>query len=281
MMSNSTAPSPSQGGSSSAADASMTTVPLQYQEAGVFVLIFTIFLMERLFERVLRTSPLLGQLLAGILLGPALLNIVPHAQAFRFVGKLGVMMLVLESGLDTDTKRVVQYGLRSFLAALCGTVFPVAIAVFGAVIIFGASSFVGLAAGSAIAPTSLGFSAKLLGPAGLKTRLGSIIAIAAVVDDVLSLCLLQIVKALSDANTLWEYAKPAVASLGSIAVGVALVFVLKKCSLVDKIAAQRSDALLLFTMAAIVLFFSWSCAAVGSSDLLGCFLAGLTFSGSE
>ena len=158
--------------------------------------------------------------------------------------------------------------------------FPVLLALVGAVFIFGANVDTGLAAGSAIAPTSLGFSAKLLGPAGLKTRLGAIIAIAAVVDDVLSLCLLQIVKALGTASSAWDYARPAVASLGSILVGIAFTYAIKGCRIVQRISSLKSDALLLLAMTLLTLAFAWSCSVVGSSDLLGCFLAGLAFSGS-
>jgi Kef-type K+ transport system membrane component KefB len=249
-------------------------------EAGAFALIFTIFAFERVFSRWLKTSPLLGQLIAGVIVGPACLNLVPFAQAWRFLGKLGVMLLVVESGLDTDMERVRTYGARAFFAALCGTVFPVLLALFGAVVVFGASPRVGLAAGSAIAPTSLGFSAKLLGTEGLQTRLGSMIAIAAVVDDVLSLCLLEIVRALATAVGPWDYAKPVVASLGSIVVGVLIVFGTKKMQLVKRLETDGGDAGVLFSLAAIVFGLGWSCAAVGSSDLLGCFLSGLAFSGS-
>ncbi len=254
--------------------------PFAYPEAGIFALLMAMFTLERFFEGALRTSPLLGQLLAGVVFGPAALDVVPHAAALRFVGKLGVMLLVLESGLDTDTRRVRADGARAFLAALSGTIFPVALALLGAVTIFGASADTGLAAGSAVAPTSLGFSAKLLGPEGLKTRLGAIIAIAAVVDDVLSLCLLQIVKALGSATSTWDYLRPVVASIGSILVGIFIVYVIKGCDLVSRLVAYKSDAFLLFAMASLVLVFGWSCAVVGSSDLLGCFLAGLAFSGS-
>jgi Kef-type K+ transport system membrane component KefB len=249
-------------------------------EAGVFALLLSMFALERCFGRALRTAPLLGHMLAGVALGPAGLDLVPYPAAWGFVGKLGVMLLVLESGLGTDTRRVRADGARAFLAALSGTAFPVALALLGAVGIFGAAAETGLAAGSAIAPTSLGFSAKLLGAAGLKTRLGAIIAVAAVVDDVLSLCLLQIVKALGSASSAWDYLRPVVASLGSILVGILLVSAIKGGALVAKLAAYNSDALLLFAMALLVLAFGWSCAAVGSSDLLGCFLAGLAFSGS-
>ena len=268
-----------------------------HNEATIALLFLSIYLSEQFFGKTLQTSPLLGQLLAGVVLGPACFNIIPFAPAFRFMGKIGVMLLVLESGLATDMKQVVKHGTRAFFAALSGTLSPVLLAIVGGVLLFNASATVGLAAGSAIAPTSLGFSAKLLGTEGLKTNLGSIIAISAVIDDVLSLCLLEIVRALGNATTMWDYVKPVVASLGSIVGGVLVVWVIQRCKIIARIvqctntacvkktstvttAPVTPDRVYLCLLLFVSVFLGWSCASVGSSDLLGVFLSGVAFSES-
>ena len=271
----------------------ITALPFQfYNEATISLLFLSIYLCEQLFSKVFFTSPLLGQLFAGIVLGPACLNLISHPEAFRFIGKLGVMLLVLESGMATDIKRVVDFGGRSFCAAFAGTISPVLIAVAGGVVFFQADVRVGLAAGSAIAPTSLGFSAKLLGIEGLKTKLGSIIAISAVIDDVLSLCLLEIVRALATANSTWDYIRPVVASLGSIVIGLCVVFTMQKCNVIHRTVkciksinnthsdSEVQDSIYLLLLLFLSISLGWGCAAVGSSDLLGLFLAGLSFSKS-
>lgn len=269
-----------------------------YNEVIIALLFLTIYVFEQFFGKLLKTSPLLGHLLAGIILGPACLNLVPFPQAFRFFGKVGVMLLVVESGLATDMKRVVKFGTRAFFAALSGTISPVILAVAGGILFFSAEVRVGLAAGSAIAPTSLGFSAKLLGTKGLQSNLGSIIAISAVIDDVLSLCLLEIVRALATAKTTWDYLRPVVASFGSIVGGLFVVLCIKKINFIDRfvqfivscnsnkkkdigINEQPKDRVFLLLILFITIILGWSCASVGSSDLLGCFLAGLTFSDSN
>jgi|EP00945_MAST-04E_sp_MAST-4E-sp1_P000517 Kef-type K+ transport system membrane component KefB len=263
----------------SSGSSAVVAVPFS-KEAGALALAFAIFGFERLFSRIIKTSSLLGHLIAGIIVGPACLDIVPYAEAWRFLGKLGVMLLVVEAGLEVDGERVRKHGARAFAAALSGTIFPVLLALFGAVVIFEADVRVGLAAGSAIAPTSLGFSAKLLGPEGLQTQLGSIIAIAAVVDDVLSLCLLEIVRALATAISVWDYVRPVIASAGSIAVGLLVAVLFKKYSLPGRARARGGDAGILTSLSLLVLGLSWACAAMGSSDLLGCFMSGVAFSGS-
>ena len=112
---------------------------------------------------------------------------------------------------------------RSFLAANFGVCTPVLLSLLVMCVAFQQPIRVGLAVGSAIAPTSLGFSAKLLG-SELKTDFGQTIAIAAVVDDVLSLMLLGIIQSLDTAVTTWDYCKPIVGSLGSIVTGLLLIF---------------------------------------------------------
>ena len=183
-------------------------------------------------------------------------------------------------------------GALSFFAALSGTLSPVLLAIVGAVLLFNASVTVGLAAGSAIAPTSLGFSAKLLGTESLKTNLGSIIAISAVIDDVLSLCLLEIVRALGSATTVWGYTKPVVASLGSIVGGVLVVWAIQRCKIIARTvqcikctntstvttAPVTPDRVYLCLLLFVSIVLGWSCASVGSSDLLGVFLSGVAFS---
>jgi Kef-type K+ transport system membrane component KefB len=260
-----------------------------YDEATTALLFLSIYLFEQLFSKSFKTSPLLGHLLAGVLLGPACFNIISHHITLRFIGKLGVMLLVVESGLATDVRRVFEFGTRSFFAAFAGTISPVLFAVVGGALFFQADVRVGLAAGSAIAPTSLGFAAKILGPEGLQTQLGAVIAISAVVDDVLSLCLLEIVRVLATAQSTWDYIRPVVASLGSILVGLLVVLGMRKLNVIRYTAecARRihsdgvvHDFVYLLLLLLISISLGWGCASVGSSDLLGCFLAGLAFSDS-
>lgn len=80
---------------------------------------------------------------------------------------------------------------RALAAAATGVAAPVLLAIALLALVFGESARVGLAAGAALAPTSLGFSAKLLAEVGqLESDEGMLICVAAVVDDVIALVLL-------------------------------------------------------------------------------------------
>ena len=87
-----------------------TTVPF-LNEASIALLLFTIWFFENITEKCLKTSPLLGAITAGVLVGP-ILQIAPYTDAFSFLGKLGVMLLVLQSSLDVEIEQVKKIGLE-------------------------------------------------------------------------------------------------------------------------------------------------------------------------
>eukprot|EP00944_MAST-04C_sp_MAST-4C-sp1_P011558 g11558.t1 len=246
------------------------------KEASIALLFFSIWCFETFTENVLKTSPLLGAICAGVIVGPVL-QVAPYPNAFAFMGKIGVMLLVLESSLEVKIEQVKSIGPRAFLAATFGVCTPVLLSLLVMCVVFQQPVRVGLAVGSAIAPTSLGFSAKLLG-SELKTDFGQTIAIAAVVDDVLSLMLLGIIQSLDTAVTTWDYCKPIVGSLGSIVTGLLMIFfVLPKPLLLlrSKIPVKQQSNMYIILLLALSICFAWLCAIVGSSDLLGVFTAGL------
>ena len=138
------------------------------------------------------------------------------------------MMLVLDSGLAVDLEQVKKTGCRAVLAGFLGVLFPVVFAIIVVSVFWGENWKVGLSAGAALAPTSLGFSVELLSEVNqLNTPSGQLICTAAVIDDVLSLLLLAEVQALQDENIqAWGILKPIVASIGSVVVGIALTVLL-------------------------------------------------------
>lgn len=92
-------------------------------ELRVVLLLFSVWSTELVCKRV-KISPIIGQIAAGLLVGPALLNLIPHVEAFSSLGKLGVMVLVIESGLAVDGQEIRNVGVRAFFAAATGVVLP-------------------------------------------------------------------------------------------------------------------------------------------------------------
>lgn len=91
------------------------------RELSVAALLGAIWALDHCFERVLRCSPIIGQLLAGIVLGPALLDAVAFPEAFRLLGTLGIMMLVTRGAMDVNISAVRRLGWAipcAFLSSL-------------------------------------------------------------------------------------------------------------------------------------------------------------------
>uniref|UniRef100_A0A7S2JCM2 Cation/H+ exchanger transmembrane domain-containing protein n=1 Tax=Alexandrium andersonii TaxID=327968 RepID=A0A7S2JCM2_9DINO len=112
---------------------------------------------------------------------------------FTLIGHAGVALMIFESGMHFDFAKARQVGLPACVVAVVGTILPL-IAGSLLVMAFG-KQFVpdGISAGTALAPTSVGISLRLLGEAGvLQENFGQAIITAAFVDDILSLVLFNI-----------------------------------------------------------------------------------------
>ena len=128
---------------------------------------------------------LVGEIAVGISLGPHGVALVPAPEALMLYGEVGLMLLVLEAGLDVDLAMLKVIGLRGVGVAISGSLAPLTggalIASFG----FGLGWKAALAVGCALAPTSMGIALNVLKGGGvLNTPTGQLIIAAAVLDDV-------------------------------------------------------------------------------------------------
>lgn len=95
---------------------------------------------------------LVGEIFAGILLGPPLAGYVPNPEAFVMLGEIGLILLVLEAGIDVDLTMLKLIGTRGFLVAIIGSILPI---VMGVVIAFalGYDAKTSIGAGACFGPT--------------------------------------------------------------------------------------------------------------------------------
>lgn len=145
----------------------------------------------------------IGELVAGLLIGYYGLGLLPHAKAgdvFSTLAELGVILLLFEVGLETNLDEFIESGSTSLLVALIGVVAPFTLG-FGAVYALnlgGENHFeVALFVGAAMTATSVGITARVFGDLGkLKSKEAKTIIGAAVVDDILGLLILTVVAGL-------------------------------------------------------------------------------------
>jgi Kef-type K+ transport system membrane component KefB len=253
---------------------------LEHSDIGAFLLAFASALVgAKLFgelaERV-RQPAVLGELLAGVVLGPSVLGLVPLSEGIFLLSEIGVVLLLFQVGLETDLEELVRVGGPALTVAAVGMALPFA----GGWAVTRAMGFENLAAifvGAALTATSIGITARVLSELGaLKTREGQIILGAAVVDDVLGLIVLAIVSKVAEEGTLDPAA--AVRSggfaigflIGALALGIPL-----GRFLVRVVGKSSARGMLVATAVAFALLVAWAAKKAESAPIVGAFAAGM------
>jgi len=137
-------------------------------------------------SRILKMPALVGEIFCGILLGPNLLQFVPNVEAFVMLGEIGLILLVLEAGIDIDLTTLKMIGARGVVIAFVGTFLPVLLA-FTIAYLLGYRGVAAISAGCSFAPTSLGIAMNVLRQSNIaNTPVGQLIVAAAIIDDMIA-----------------------------------------------------------------------------------------------
>jgi len=249
----------------------------------LFLVLLVILLTARLFAELvtrLQVPSVIGELFAGIVLGPSLLCWIEPYDAIKLMAEIGIILLLFEVGLGTDVKRLVRTGAKSLVVAIVGFVLPLVLGFTLSYWVFDLSMLVSLFIGGTLTATSIGITVRVL--SDLKRQQspeGQIVLGAAVLDDVMGVVLLAL---------LYEFSVDGGISLvntGKVLVFVGAFFVLapvaaKLISLVIKRFDSVSEipGLIPTSIVSLVLFFAWLAHALGAPELLGGFAAGLALS---
>ena len=144
---------------------------------------------------------MLGQLVTGLLLGPAVFNIVSPSEAITFLADLGIFFAMFYAGMEMDPKELVEHIWPAMAVAVGGFVLPFVMGFFVARY-FGGTIFQSLFIGIGLSITAIAVQAVILQEMQIhKTRIGHIIMGAAIVDDILSLIGLSVLLGLVKTGT--------------------------------------------------------------------------------
>lgn len=222
----------------------------------------------------------LGELFAGILLGPSLLGIVPPSDVIKLLAEIGIILLLFEVGLETDVRQLVHTGRKALVVAVGGFVVPFALGYLASRHLMGLDLLPSLFVGGTLTATSIGITVRVLTDLRRHTsHEGQIVLGAAVLDDIFGVVLLAL---------LYEFAVGGgvnLANVGKVLLFIAVFFALatpaaKLLSLVIHRFDSSSEipGLIPTTVMALVLVFAWLAHEVGAPELLGGFAAGLALS---
>ncbi|BDU80702.1 cation:proton antiporter [Clostridium perfringens] len=156
-----------------------------------------------LITKKVRMPQVVGALLAGVILGPAVLNVLSETEFIQKLAELGVIVLMFTAGLETDINQLKKTGKASFIIAVLGVIIPLAGGFFIASIFNKGNDvnailqnvFIGII----LTATSVSITVETLKEMGkLNTRAGNAILGAAIIDDILGIIALTITTSLAD-----------------------------------------------------------------------------------
>ncbi len=257
----------------------------------VLIGLAVILLMANFFSEILQyfgQPSVLGELIAGIILGNLVLLGFDHAEVLKTdvvittFAQLGIISLLFEVGLETNFSEMKKVGVSSLLVALIGVVAPFILGWLVAKIFLGdmaTLSHIFIAA--MLCATSIGITARVFKDLGkLNAREAQIILGAAVIDDVLALLLLAIVEGaiLSESNgtslEVTTFVVIGLKAIGFLAVAVVIgKFAAPK--IFQSVKNFESKGMILGLSLAICFLFAWAASMVGLAAIIGAFAAGL------
>jgi Kef-type K+ transport system membrane component KefB len=161
-----------------------------------FIILLAILLSARVLGELaarLGAPPVIGELLAGVLLGPSLLGWVEPAPVIRLLAEIGIILLLFEVGLETDVMRLARTGLKPVIVAFVGVAAPLAGGFGVAYLLFDLPMLVALFIGGAITATSIGITVRVLADLNRQhSQEAQIVLGAAVLDDIIGVVLLAL-----------------------------------------------------------------------------------------
>lgn len=240
----------------------------------------------------------IGELLAGILLGPSLFGwIWPEAQAAIFpktpeqkamidgIGQFGILLLLLLTGMETDLKLVRKVGKAAIAISIAGILVPFACG-------FALGEFLpdallpkpeqrlvaSLFMGTALSISSVKIVAVVVREMNFMRRnVGQIIVATAVIDDTIGWIIIAVIFSLASQGTL-DIASVAKAMLGTLAflaisftIGRRLVFQLIRWANDNLVSTAAVITVILLLMGVMALITH----AIGVHTVLGAFVAGI------
>ncbi len=222
---------------------------------------------------------LIGEIVAGIVLGPSLLNWVRPDDVLTALAEMGVMFLLFRVGLEVKASELMGVSATALLVAILGVILPFVLG-WAAMALAGVSRIEAIFVGAALVATSVGITAQVLATKGLlKHSASQIVLAAAVIDDILGLLVLAFVSSMAEGHIRLT----SLATTGLIAIGFTVLIAKYGSHTFRQIMPRVEQKLAIeegqFHLMLVVLFaLALAAAYVGVAAIVGAFLAGMALS---
>lgn len=245
-----------------------------------FLKLLVILLSAKLFAEVfayLRLPSVLGEVIAGIIVGPSLLGFIVPDQTLYLIAEIGILLLLFEVGLETDIGQLVKVGTQSSLVAITGIVAPGFLGYWISNSLLNLPFVVSLFIGGTIVATSIGITVRVLVDIDKHhTRTASVVLGAAVLDDIVGVVILAILYdfAVKGQVNLLNTAKV----VGFITTFLIIAPVIAKLLMpvIAKLsAASRTKGMIPTVIISLILGMAVISHDIGAPEILGSFAAGV------
>ncbi len=248
-----------------------------FKDLAIIILFAKLF---GLLAKKLHAPQVVGEIIAGLIIGPSLLGFVEQSEFITQMAEIGVLLLMFSAGLETDLKDLIKTGPTALAIACAGVAVPLA----GGWLLY--SCFYGfspagsdefyraLFTGVIMTATSVGITVQTLRELGkLKGKVGTLILSAAIIDDVIGIIVLTFVIGLKDASA--SPMKVVINTLLFFAFSLGVGFVIYKIfkMLDKKYYHQRRIPILGLCLCFALSFIAE--AFFGIADITGAYVAGI------
>jgi Kef-type K+ transport system membrane component KefB len=240
----------------------------------LFLVLLAAKIGDEIFKR-LRQPAIVGEILAGVLIGPAVLGVVVPGEPLEVFAELGVVFLLFWVGLETKIGDLKEVGRAAAQVGALGAALPLAGGI-GLGLVAGESVDTSIFLGAALVATSVGITSAVLMEMGvIGTRASRTILGAAIVDDVLAMIVLGVATGLAgsgvDVLSIVVVVVLAVAFVAFFSLG-GTAFMRRRPQILE---APRFSASPLLPAVILCLGLAALSAEIGLAAIIGAFLAGM------
>lgn len=228
----------------------------------------------------LKAPQVVGEIIAGLLIGPCVLGWVEQTEFLSRMAEIGVVLIMFGAGLETNMKDLLKTGPKALLVATVGVVVPLIGGALTYMLIFGFSEFGSeefmraVFIGTIMTATSVGITVQTLKELGhLKGHIGTLILSSAIIDDILGIIVLTFVIGFKDPNSSPAdvVIRTGLFILFSFGVGIVTYYLFK---FIDKRYPHKRRIPILGLALCMIMAYSAE-KFFGIADITGAYVAGL------
>ncbi len=246
--------------------------------------LFLILVFARIFAELfayLKLPPVLGEVFAGIVLGPSFLDFVEVNEIIKILAEIGIILLLFEVGLETDMRKLQREGIKAVVVAVFGAAIPFAFGYAVSYYLFELSALVSLFIGGTLTATSIGITIRVLKDLNKeRTSAAQIVIGAAVLDDIIGVVLLIVLFDIAITGQINIERTLRILFLIAfffVAAPVLAMLMSKIIHVYDR-EFRRLPGFLPTIIISLILFFAYVSHIFGAPEIIGAFAAGIALS---